>query len=215
MTLNQYIQSVQKLLQDDQFDPGIITDALNWFVYEVANNNRLRMFEDSDTLESYAGDTSVDFPSDMLAWISVYTTSPQVYSVAESEVDYQDFMRNNANFATSVPARLGAWTAFGNAMRFAAPLNVDHSFQIDYVREPVPMVRANDTCEIPDRYSELVSKGALARVMEVNEDYAEASQERSNLEPLMTAFIRNESRGGGKTRPNVIRTNRRKRRGDW
>ncbi len=45
--------------------------------------------------------------------------------------------------------------------------------------------------------------------MEIDEDYAEGDQERSLLDPLVTTFIRNEARGGGKTKPTVIRTNRR------
>lgn len=211
MTLNQYIQSVQKLLQDDQFDPSVITDSLNWFVYELANNNRLRIFEDSDTLEAYLGDTFVEFPEDLLAWTSIYVTSPRAYNVGDYELAYNTFMERHAGFASQKPVELREWTPFGTGMRFAAPLDTDHSFQIDYVREPIPMKRPNDTCEIPDRYSELISKGALARVMEVNEDYSEAVQERVNLEPLRIAFIRNEARGGGKTRPNVIRTGRRRR----
>lgn len=215
MTLKKYIESVRKLLQDDQFDASLIKDALNWFVFEIANNSRLRIFEESDELDAFVGDTFVDFPDDMLAWTAIYVTSPQVYQVDGNEVPYASFMRQYANFASATPARFGVWAPFGTGMRLAAPLATDTTLQIDYIREPVPMERDNDECEIPDRYSELVSKGALARVMEVNEDYAEAAQERNNLDPLLTTFIRNESRGGGKTRPNVIRTNRRRRGGDW
>lgn len=208
MNLGDYKQAVRGLLQDDQFDEDLITQALNWFVYELFNNTRTRLMEESDTITASAGDTTVDFPSDLMTRISLWATVPDVYQLDDNELEYGDFMRSHAGFATSTASRAGKWTTFGNAIRLAAPLNADHTFQIDYLREPIPMENDSDECEVPDRYSELVAKGALARVMEINEDYAEAAQERQNLDPLLTTFIRNEARGGGKTRPTVIRTRR-------
>lgn len=208
MTLTDIITAVRDLLDDDAYDATKITRAANWFVYELANNNRLRMFESSDLLSSISGDTTADFPADMITLISVYATVPQVYDMSGNYVAYGDFMKSYANFATATAAQAYNWTDFGNAMRFSAPLNAAHSFQVDYIREPVPMVDTGDDCEIPDRYEELVCKGTLARVMEINEDYAEASQERDNLAPLMTTFVRNEGRGQIKTGPNIMRTNR-------
>lgn len=210
MTLADIVTSVRGLLTDDQFDEDSIKEAANWFVYEVFNNTRTRLMESSDTITALAGATEADFPSDMITWIYIYETAPSVYSILGDYVQYAQFMQSNANFATATAARLGRWTMFGNAMRFGAPLSVNHTFQIDYLREPVAMEDSGDDCEMPDRYSELVSKGTLARIMEINEDYAEAAQERTNLEPLMTAFIRNEARGGGKTGPIIMNSRRRR-----
>lgn len=210
MQLKSIKEAVRELLQDPDYDGNTIRRAANWFVFELANNNRLRMFEDSDTLSASAGDTSVDFPEDMLAWTGVYATVPTVHDLADEYTDYSSFMSQHANFASSAAGRAHRWTDFGNGMRFAAPLDVDHEFQLDYVREPVPMEADSDECEIPARYEELVARGAKARIMEIEEDYQYAQQERDLLDPLVTAFIKNESRGGGKTRVNVIRTRRRR-----
>ena len=208
MTLADIKKSVRGLLQDDQFDGDLIREAANWFVYEIFNNTRTRLMESSDTITAAAGDTTMDLPDDFMTRINIYLTAPQIYSINDSEMPYDSFMREYANFATSRPAQVGRWTPYGMGIRFSAPLNADHTFQIDYLREPVPMEQGSDECEVPDRYSELVAKGALARIMEINEDYAEASQERNNLEPQLTVFIRNEARGGGKTGPSIIRTGR-------
>lgn len=215
MTLAEYKQTVRGLLQDDQFDENLITQALNWFVYELFNDTRTRLMESSDTITVDAGSTTADFPSDLMTRISIYATAPTVFDFDPGYVEYPTFMGSYANFATAVPARASKWTDFGNAIRFAAPLDASHTFQIDYLREPVPMEQDSDDCEVPDRYSELVAKGALARIMEINEDYAEAAQERSNLDPMLTTFKRNEGRGGGKTQPTIMRTNRRRRGGEW
>lgn len=210
MTLADIKASVRGLLTDDQYDEDLITEAANWFVYELFNNTRTRLMESSDTISAAINDTTADFPSDMMTWIGIYSTSPSVAEITERHLPYKQFMQRHAGFATATAARLGDWTDFGNAMRFSAPLSVAHTFQIDYLREPTPMEDDGDDCEVPDRYGELVSKGTLARIMEINEDYAEASQERANMEPLVTTFIRNEARGGGKTGPIIMNSRRRR-----
>lgn len=210
MTLADIIAAVRILLQDDQYDQATIVQAANWFVFELFNNNRTRLMEDSVTLSASQGDTTVAFPDNLLAWISVYATAPRVFDMSDDMLSYNDFMGHFANFATATQAQAGKWTPYNNAIRFTAPLNADHTFQVDFVREPVPMTDPTEDCEVPGRYIELVARGTKARILEIEEDYDFAQQERDILDPLMTTFIRNEARGGGKTRPTVIGTRRRR-----
>jgi hypothetical protein len=126
--------------------------------------------------------------------------------------EYRDFMNSHASFASNQAARASEWTMFGNGMRLSSPLLTDMSFQFDFVGEPKQMVKDNDDCPLPSRYSELVARGSKARILEIEEDYDYASQERKLLEPLVTTFIRNEARGGGKTKPTIIGTGRRRSR---
>lgn len=201
----------RQLLQDDSYSADVILQAANWFIYELANNNRLRLFEDSTELTASAGDTSLPFPDTSLAWTGIYQTLPQTYDLSDSMVDYNTFMRSNANFASSAAGQLRNWTMFGNGMRFAVPLLTDVTIQFDFVAEPAEMESPSDDCVIPRRYSEMIARGTKARILEIEEDYDYAAQERNLLDPLMTTFIRNEARGGGKTKPTIIRTGRRGR----
>lgn len=208
MTLADVISQTRTLLQDNEYEEDIITMAANWFVYELLNNNRTRLMETSTVIEAASGDTTLDFPDDLMAWINIYLTSPQIYDMNNYMHEYGEFMGKYSNFATATAGQARDWTQFGNGMRFAQPMSADSTFNIDYIREPVPMESDSDDCEIPDRYAELVARGTKIRILEIDEEYAEAAQERNILAPLMTTFIRNESRGGGKTKPTVIRTNR-------
>lgn len=210
MKLKDIKASVRKLLQDDQYDGDVIMQAANWFVYELANNNKLRQFESSAELSAAKGDTAIAFPSAAIAWTSIHATTPIVYDLTDNYVEYKDFMRSYANFASSAAAKPGNWTMFGNGMRLSAPLLTDVTLQFDFVGEPTPMARDTDTCAIPSRYAELVARGTKARILEIEEDYDYAQQERDALEPLVTAFVRNEARGGGKTKPTIIGTGRRR-----
>lgn len=211
LTLKQITATTRRLLQDDQYDATTIAEAANWVVYELCNNNRLRIMEESTEIEAALNDTVMPFPDDMMAWTSIYVTAPQVYNFSDLYKEYGDFMLSHANFASSNAAQARAWTDFGRNIRFAAPLNGRHVFQFDYLREPKAMVRDGDVCEIPGRYAELVNRLTKARVLELDEDYQSADEERTLMAGQITGFIRNEGRGGGKIGPTIIRTNRRRR----
>lgn len=210
-TLGEIKDAVRGLLQDDQFDDALLSQAANFFQYELFNENKTRLMESSATIEASAGDVTADFPGDLMHRISIYTTSPQVADIKEAYRDYETFMQMAANFATATSSQLRLWTTFGAAMRFSAPLNADYTFQVDYLREPVYMDNDSDDCEVPRRYMELLAYGTLARAMEINEDRNEAADVRDLMTPMLTTFKVNEGRGGGKTGPRtVIRTNRRR-----
>lgn len=208
ITLAELRTSVRGLLTDDAYDETLIDEALNWVVFDLFSSYRLRMAEANETLTGSIGDVTLAWPSDMLTRLELYLTSPTKADMKRYFVEYGDFMANYSDFATATPNRLTYWTDYGKTARFSAPLSVEHTFAIDYLRMPEPMSADSDECEIPRIYSELVSKLGLARIMEINEDYAEAQQERDNASPLLTTFVRNEGRGGGKTGPGRVRTNR-------
>lgn len=197
---------VRDLLEDPEYSESVILEAANWFVFELCNNNRLRIMEASASISIAANATTAAFPATMMYLLEAYVTAPSVYEVADMYTDYKSFMRSYANFATASPAQIGTWTDFANALRFAAPVLANSTMQVDFIRPPLAMVADTSTCEIPSRYQELVTKGTLARIQEINDDYDEAAQERDNLQPLVTAFIRNEARGGLIAGPKRIRT---------
>lgn len=210
------VTNVRELMDDTDIDAASITNAANWFVQELCNNNHLRIMEDSATLSGLDDATTLAFPITMQTMVDLYVTSPTVYNLKELYMPYGEFMKLYADFATATPMKVRQWTDWGNAMRFAAPLDGAHTIKIDFLRKPVKMVSDANECEIPDNYDEMVYLGTKVRLMDVNEDYAEANQERDNkLTPLVTAFVRNESRGQIKTGPVVIRTNRRRTSRDY
>ena len=121
-------------------------------------------------------------------------------------VPYEEFNSEYPGYDSSTAAAIYRFTVFGNALRFSSPVNAAYTLKLDYLRKPTQMTVGSDVCEVPDSYKELVIIGTLARVMERNEDYAEASQERGNLDSLMIAFIRNEGRGQIASGPTIIRS---------
>lgn len=208
ITLAQYRTNVRGLVGDTSYDMTLTDQAINWFINEIHNNNHIRYMEESDMVNISAGDTIADLPDDLNNMLALTSTSPQVLDILRGRMEFGDFMKLYPGWATYTPQQVRRWTDFSNQMRLAAPALTDTILAIDYIRIPTAMVADNDITDIPDTYEELVSKGGLARLMEINEDYGEAATERNNLDPLLTAFISNEGRGGLTVGPTVMRTNR-------
>jgi hypothetical protein len=209
MTLAEIRLSVRNKLDDSQYDATLVDEAANWFVNEIFNNNRIRTMEETDTLQIAQGATSAAFPEDFQTLLNLSVTSPAIYTLMDNFMEYGDFIKLYPGFATYTQAAIRNWTDFANGMRFSAPANASHTVFIEYLRRPNTMEDDGDECEIPDAYRKMVTIGTLAEMMERNEDYAEAAQERNKLSPLVTTFIRNEGRGQTKVGPTIMRSNRR------
>lgn len=206
--LSQYRKNVRGLVSDSSYDQVLTDQAINWFINEIHNNSRIRYMETNDQIYVSAGDTDAPWPDDFQTRLYLNMISPQALPLKRLFLEYGDFMELYPGYRTYTPIQVTRWTDFGNGIRFAAPVKAATTLDLDYLRRPVTMVADGDTTDIPDAYEELVSRGALARLMEINEDYAEASNERENLDPLLVTFIRNEGRGGAKVGASVMRTNR-------
>lgn len=212
ITLGEIRTAVRRKLDDAQYDAATIDEAANDFQNELFTSHRIRQMEKSAELSVLAGDTSLDMPSDFLTMLEliVFDSSTQYRSIKDDYVGYNEFMRSHANYSIATRQRISRWTDFGNGLRFIAPSNGDYSLALDYLRQPKQMTRDSDKSEIKRVYKELIVLGTLARVMEVNEDYAEGSQERDKLDGLITTFVRNEGRGQMKIGPNIMNTRRRR-----
>lgn len=217
MILQNVRQLVRAKLDDMQFDASKVDSAINWFIFELLNNNRISFMEDSTNIPFNQGDTEVSLPAEYQVGTNIISIIPGVepYSIWKDRVEYGDFMLRFPGFSTATQSRVKQWTYYGRKIRFSAPALESGNLFVDFVKRPEKVTADAGVLVIPDNYEEMVVIGATARVMEMNEDYAEAAQERQNNEPLVTAFIRNESRGQQQAGPLVIRTNRRGRDRDW
>jgi hypothetical protein len=206
--LSQWRKNVRGLVGDADYDLTLIDQAINWAMNDLHNSSRIRYMETEDDLYPSAGDTTVDFPDDFQTLINLTLLVPQVIALTRNYVGYNEFVAQYPGYTVQAPAQINEWTDFANAMRFSAPSKTNAQLHIEYLRRATIMVADDDTTDLPDNYEELGSKAALARIMEINEDYAEASQERNNYADLQTTFIRNEGRGQVKVGPSIMKSNR-------
>jgi hypothetical protein len=210
-TLSELRESVRRKLDDMSYAADVIDESANDFQYELFANHRIRLMETSSTLSFSEGDyeKELDDNAQTILAILVQATSP--YNIVKNYILYEDFIENHPGFASANGQSPREWTDFGNAIRLAAPALADIDLVVDFLRTPSFMDSDSSEAEIPRSYKEMHVLGTLVRVMEINEDYAEAGQERDKLDPMITSFVRNYGRGQIKTGPVVMRTGRGRR----
>lgn len=212
-TLNDIRTSVKRKLDDQSFDTATIDEAANDFQFELFNDHRIRFMEQATNLATVINATSVNLPVDFMNLIRMTVLDSATVFRNLTRVgflEYESFMELFPNYTVLAPQKVFSWTFFGEGIRFSAPLLAAYTISIDYLRSPVLMVNASDTCELPINCRELMTLGALQRVMRVNEDYNESDAEWQHLQRLKTSFIRNYGRGGAKVGPQVIGRGRRR-----
>jgi len=211
MILPDVRQAVRSNLDDMQYDATKIDQAINWFQNELFNNTRTALMETSATLNLAQGASSVALPTDLQVILDMTVTSPgSAYSINKNKLDSTTFAQRYPDYTGYSQQAASEWAVYGRSLRFSAPVSAATVIRLDYVRRPVPATLNAPTLEAPDQYFELYVLGAQARIMEINEDFAEAAQIRGNLDPLVTTFIRNEARGGIISGPTIMRSNRRR-----
>lgn len=216
LQLGDIVDAVRLDMSDTSFSREVIVAKANDFQNDLFTSHRIRRMETNDTVSVSQGATTADIPSDFMTAIeiAVINGDGDFRFITDNYYDYKSFMRKFANFAQANPSTILHWTDFGNGFRFSAPVDADYTLSIDYLREPEQMVNDSDEAEVSVLYKEMFVKGTKARVQEREEDYAEGAQERQELDALITTFVRNEGRGGFKTGPTIMRTNRRRMRSE-
>lgn len=208
--------AVKDKLDDQDFPDATIDRAANDFQFELFNDNAFRFMEENTTLSVGAGATSKTLPDDFMRVITlILINSTQFTDITKNGMNYEQFMNAFANFSVAPAARISSWTLFGEAIRFQSPTDKGYDLNLDYLRSPALMTDATSYCELPISARELMTLGTLERVMRINEDYNESDAEWDRLQSLRTSFIRNWARGSGVVGPQVIKTNRGVRKGDY
>ena len=217
MTQAEAVARVRLKLDDSAYPEATITQALNDYVNELYTKFKTKLMEKSSTLSVAQGDTTINLPTDYSSLLNLTVLDTSPYLITDKELEYNKFMRDYPAFATYAQAKPYYWTSFANKIRLAYPSNASYTINIDYLRLPVKTSSGSDSYEVPSESDEMVAQGGLVRAMEMNEEYAEAAQERSKLEDMETSFNLKYGRGPLRSGGTRIRTKlyKRGRNYDW
>ena len=211
MTLQEVRQLVRKKLDDLEYDGDNIDQAINSFIAEVLNNNRIAFMETTTAIPVRAGDIDIPLPADHQVSLNAVVRIPgnQSYSIWNDRLEYAVFSETFPDPTNSSPQRVCEWCYYGNKIRLSAPAAEAGTLVLDYVRRPAPATQDNPTLVIPDNYKQMVVNGATVQIMKMNEDYQEAAQEADDNDALITTFVRHESRAMQHVGPIRMKSNRR------
>lgn len=76
MKLQNIRQLVRQKLDDMQFDVQKIDSAVNWFIAEILNNNRISFMETSARLPFAGGVIEISLPKDLQVVTSISVDTP-------------------------------------------------------------------------------------------------------------------------------------------
>lgn len=211
MTLQEVRQLVRKKLDDLEYDGDNIDQAINSFIAEVLNNNRIAFMETTAAIPFSAGAVDIPLPEDHQVSLNAVVRIPgnQSYSIWNDRLEYAVFSETFPDPTNSSPQRVCEWCYYGNKIRLSAPAAEAGTLVLDYVRRPAPATQDNPILVIPDNYKQMVVNGATVQIMKMNEDYQEAAQEADDNDALITTFVRNESRAMQHVGPIRVKSNRR------
>jgi len=196
MTGTTLIARVRDKLDDSSYSESKIMDAGSDFMDEICTKYKFGFMERTGTINVADEDTTATLPTGLSTILSLRLSSPTKRDMMRDQMEYNDFIDTYPNWDTVDPMTIFKWTIFANAIRLAAPVDGAHVIKIDYTIIPTRVSVAANSYQLPDGYDELLVLGALAKIMEDNEDYQEAEQRRIKFEPLLTTLVMREGRGG-------------------
>lgn len=196
------------LLDDEEFDPGIVDRFINDTQRDIFNQYELTFQEKIFSGTIPAGSTMFKYPDDVAQLQLQVLASPSGYqhNLSSSYIPFRDFFTRYPTPQGNPVSQVSAWTLFANNMLTSAPTKEDYTMTIFYIKKPKTLTLAADVPEIPEEFSELLVLGALQRIQKRNEDYDLAAQTGVEYQRILMQLVNRY--GGRKADGPVIMGNR-------
>lgn len=171
---------LRQAVLDHQFSPTryttFINDSLNEGQRRIARKANLRIFFDTETITTAAGDNEYPLPDDFARLHSLTTPSTNTPLTSITVDEFDTFPVTNSS---------GTPTAFTidrpNVKFYPAP-DGEHTFQMRYYRSPVAMTDDEDEPELPEDYHYLLVTYSLYRCFRRENDYEAAQFHQAEFE---------------------------------
>ena len=160
------------LLDDEEYEPGILDRAINRAIREIYNQYELSFMEKifSGTLPE--GSTMLRYPADLaLAQGHVLTAPDGIQrSMDGTYMEWRDFNRLYPTPANNTPGAPSHWTSYGGNIILSCPTDKEYTLDVYYLKKAPKLLADTDVPEIPEEFSELILLGAYIRIAKRNED---------------------------------------------
>jgi hypothetical protein len=213
--LSDLITEVRTRAKDPSFDSSLITSYLQEAQDEVLNRSRFPFMEESVDDTATQGSLTYELDYDVDVILALTITDPDTGSdIKLTYLPFQQFDEdfvNRANYGESSP---NYWSHFAGELYWQAPLNKNYGISLRYTRTPIILTNDNDVPDIPERYKQLLIRGALARVEEYRGNFDIAALHERKVEELAEdMLVRQATRQ--LTSPHKVAFNRRQRNDPW
>lgn len=211
--LSDLITRVQQRIKDTGYSSSEITSYINDTQRDIFNEYRLPFMQAS---QNYTLDTGT---SDITNGVGLPTNFTQAISLTlttagrEKQIPFIDFNELAARYpdpddTTTHPANSPSfWYKFGSVVRVFPMPSEAFTVTLYYYKSPTALSSASDVPEVPDEFEEILVVGAAYRVLQVKDNYDQASiLENKYMELLDKLAVKYSQTQVG--RPHIMRINR-------
>lgn len=177
--------TVKKRAKDTSFDDTLLTDYIQEAQNQVLEHYRFPFMEVSETDTASIGSYELDLYSDVEVILSlklVYETTDSKYE--PTYLAYSDFYDRFDPDTETVSSTPTYFTVFNNTIIWSAPLDKTYKVYIKYLKTPKELTVDTDVPSVPERFKEVIIRGALARVEEYRDNYDKSAIHYRKVEDL-------------------------------
>lgn len=212
-TLSDIRTKVQQRIKDTGYSTSEITNYINDTQNDIFNEYPLAFWE---TTQNYTLATGVSditngsgLPTDFVQAIDMYLTQTGLESLLVYR-DYQDIdqLYPDPTDTTINPNGIPKfWYKYGNTIRvFPAPAG-DYTLTLRYLKRPTLLSNDSDVPALPQEFEELLIAGATFRILQIKDNYDQASIWQNKYDELLSKLVvrYSQTQGG---HANKMRINR-------
>lgn len=194
-TLSDIRTKVQQRIKDTGYSTSEITNYINDTQRDVFNEYRLPQMEATQTYTLTAGVSDITngsgLPTNFVQAVDLYLTSSGVESLLEYR-DYQDIdqIYPDPDDTTVNPSAIPRfWYKFGSTIHVApAPVSA-YTLTMRYIKEPTELSADADVPEIPSEFQEILVAGATFRILQIKDNYDQASIWQNKYDELLDKLV--------------------------
>lgn len=160
------------LLDDEEYDSGIIDRAINRTLQEIYTQFELTFMEKIFSGTVPEGYTIFKYPADLSFPQRHVITSPDgsARCIDPTYIPYDRFVNLFPNPVNSTPSGITYWTSYGGNIMLSQPADKDYTLDVYYIKKPAKLLADTDVPELPEEFGELLALGAYIRIAKRNED---------------------------------------------
>lgn len=184
--LSQLVADVRKRAKDTSFDSDLITDYIQATQNEVLQRSRFPFMEDATTAVLTISTTDYALAADVdvilsLKLLDTDTTPDTVF--APEYLAYPTFFER-FDPETATAGTPSYYTVYGNTVMWDVPLTKAYTLKVKYLKTPSILSIDSDVPDVPERFKEILIRGALSRVEDYRDNFDIAAIHQRKVEEL-------------------------------
>ena len=178
---------IQRRLNDTSFSTAEITDYLNDAQREIVSRHTWPFMEKVVDGALTVGECTYDQQTDHDVTMDSFLIDPddETQAFSLTYLGHDEFFARYPNPSAETNNQPMVWTSFAGDITFNCPADNTYTFRQRYYKTPTALSSSTDVPSIPERYKEVLVRGALARAEERRDNFDFAAIHRNEFENLV------------------------------